>query len=104
MTITKSTSKNDDPKFFTLKEVSTKNGKESKLIWIVIKDSVYDVTNYIENHPGGPELITEYAGKDCTKFFNEAGHSVDAFKELKDWKIGELVEVRFSLLFKLICF
>lgn len=96
MTVTKPLPKNDEVKFFTLKEVATRNGKDSKLIWIIIKDSVYDVTNYVDNHPGGPELVTEYAGSDCTKFFNEAGHSVDAIKELRDWKVGELVEVRIS--------
>lgn len=98
MTITQTTPKSDDLKVFTLQEVSTRNGKDSELVWIVIKDAVYDVTNYIENHPGGPELVTEYAGTDCTKFFNDAGHSVDAIKELKNWKIGELVEVRILIL------
>lgn len=44
-------------------------------------------------HPGGPELIDEYAGKDATKAYDEAGHSSDANSELKKHKIGELAHV-----------
>jgi cytochrome b5 len=91
MTITKT---NDIVKFYSLSEVSQKNGKDCKEIWIVIKDSVYDVTNYMGNHPGGSELILEHAGKDCTNDFTNFGHSSDASKILKTLKVGELVEVR----------
>lgn len=44
-------------------------------------------------HPGGGDLITEYAGRDATKAFDDFGHSHDAKKLLKPLKIGELVEV-----------
>lgn len=91
MTITKV---NQIEKFYSLAEVSERNGKDCEDVWIVIKDCVYDVTNYMKNHPGGSELITEHAGKDCTKDFNDFGHSSDALKILKTLKIGELVEVR----------
>lgn len=30
----------------------------------------------------------EYAGKDATKAFNDVGHSTDAIKDLKLYKIG----------------
>lgn len=46
-----------------------------------------------KQHPGGGELITDVAGKDCTKDFEEAGHSSDAKDIMKLFKIGELVEV-----------
>lgn len=90
MTITKT---NEITKFYSLSEVAQKDGKISKETWIVVKDSVYDVTNYMENHPGGSELISEHAGKDCTKDFVDFGHSSDALKILKTLKIGEIVEV-----------
>lgn len=90
MTITKSIEK---PTLYKLSEVAAKNGKDSHEIWIVIKDSVYDVTKFTEVHPGGSELILEYAGRDCTKDFNDVGHSIDAMKDLKALKIGELIDV-----------
>lgn len=76
-----------------MSEVAQRNGKDSKEIWIVFKDSVYDVTNYIDIHPGGSELIHEHAGKDCTKDFLDSGHSEDAFKDMKGLKIGRLFDV-----------
>ncbi|XP_057672905.1 cytochrome b5-like [Diorhabda carinulata] len=79
-------------KFYTLEEISKHDGKQDARTWIIIRDVVYDVTNYLDNHPGGGELITEWAGKDGTKDFDDFGHSLDAKKELKKLKIGEVVE------------
>jgi cytochrome b involved in lipid metabolism len=42
---------------------------------------VYDVTNYLEKHPGGIAKIMDYAGKDATVAFQQAGHSIDAIKQ-----------------------
>lgn len=93
MTITKTVPKNEDLKFYRLSEVALRNGKSLDQCWIVIKDSVYDVTVFAAKHPGGPELVLEHAGKDCTKDFNDFGHSNDAMKDLQKLKIGELVDV-----------
>lgn len=38
-------------------------------------------------------MIADVAGKDCTKAFEDAGHSTDARQLLKQFKIGELIEV-----------
>lgn len=94
MVVTKA-SNNEDFKSYYLSEVALRNGKDMNEVWIVVKDVVYDVTAYCESdeHPGGSELILEYAGKECTKVFNDAGHSADAIKEMRAMKIGELVEV-----------
>lgn len=48
---------------------------------------------YYIKHPGGPELIEEYAGQDATSGFDDFGHSSDAKKMLKDYLIGELQDV-----------
>ncbi|XP_063989124.1 cytochrome b5-like [Diachasmimorpha longicaudata] len=77
---------------YTLEEVACHNGKLETGLWIVIKDTVYDVTEYIDKHPGGQELILEYAGKDATSAFNDFGHSSDATALLKLYKIGQLAE------------
>lgn len=81
-------------KFYKLSEVSVRDGKKSKDVWVVIKDSVYDVSSFVENHPGSSEMILDHAGKDCTKEFQDVGHSSEACKELKSMKIGELIDVR----------
>ncbi|XP_063927831.1 cytochrome b5-like [Zophobas morio] len=77
---------------YSLDEVSKNDGKGGNRVWIIIKDAVYDVTDFIDEHPGGGDLIQEWAGKDGTKDFDDAGHSGDAKKDLKKYKIGELRE------------
>lgn len=44
-------------------------------------------------HPGGAELLEEYAGRDATKEFEEFGHSSDAKKIMKEFLVGELEDV-----------
>lgn len=38
-------------------------------IWIAIDKKVYDLSNFVANHPGGASAIMKYAGKDATKAF-----------------------------------
>ncbi|XP_022215330.2 cytochrome b5 [Drosophila obscura] len=75
---------------YELSEVAEQNGKKGKPCWIIIKGNVYDVTKFLSEHPGGEDLLLEYGGKDASKAFRQAGHSSDAEKDLKNFKIGEL--------------
>jgi len=52
---------------YTLEEVSSHNTEADA--WMVIDHNVYDVTKYINVHPGGRDAIIRYAGKDATKEF-----------------------------------
>ena len=49
---------------------------------------VYDVTKFVEEHPGGQEAILQHCGEDATQTFIEAGHSDEAYKSLQMYKIG----------------
>jgi len=80
----------EELKKFTKKEVETH--KDKKSTWIVIHDNVYDVTEFLEEHPGGEEVLLEQAGKDATENFEDVGHSTDARTLMKQYLIGELVE------------
>ncbi|KAK3603783.1 hypothetical protein CHS0354_042787 [Potamilus streckersoni] len=66
--------------------------KDSKSTWIVIYDKVYDVTKFLEEHPGGEEVLLEQAGGDATEAFEDVGHSTDARELMKDYCIGEVPE------------
>ncbi|KAF7493072.1 Cytochrome b5 [Sarcoptes scabiei] len=79
-----------DSKTFTLEEVAEHNEKKS--VWLVIHDSVYDVTPFLDEHPGGEEVLIELAGKNATESFEDVGHSTDARDIMKKYKIGELCE------------
>lgn len=49
---------------------------------------VYDVTSYLDDHPGGAEVMLDLAGKNADEFFEDIGHSQDARNELKKYLIG----------------
>ena len=53
---------------------------------------VYDVTAYLEEHPGGVGKIMEFAGKDATQAFIKQQHSQEAEKISKQYYIGEVEE------------
>ena len=48
--------------------------------WIAINGKVYDLTEFAEEHPAGPESIVELAGQDGTEQF-EAVHSEGILKD-----------------------
>ncbi|XP_043512609.1 cytochrome B5-like protein isoform X1 [Frieseomelitta varia] len=58
--------------------------------WVVIHDFVYDCTELLKNHPGGYDVILEYAGRDATLAFIGTGHSSSARESLEKYLIGEL--------------
>merc|ERR1712217_772172 len=38
-------------------------------LWLLIDGKVYDVTPFLDLHPGGGQLIADAAGKDATSLF-----------------------------------
>ncbi|XP_072007176.1 cytochrome b5-like [Engystomops pustulosus] len=75
-------------KYYTLDEIQKHN--HSKSTWIIIHHKVYDVTKFLEEHPGGEEVLREQAGGDATETFEDIGHSTDARNMSKEFIIGEL--------------
>lgn len=47
-------------KIFTLEEVQRHNNEAS--CWVIVKNKVYDLTDFLGDHPGGVEAILKYAG------------------------------------------
>ncbi|RDW57091.1 FMN-dependent alpha-hydroxy acid dehydrogenase [Aspergillus mulundensis] len=39
--------------------------------WIVVDNQVWDVTGFLDTHPGGPTIILKYAGRDATRAYSE---------------------------------
>jgi monoamine oxidase len=59
------------PKKFTMQEVKKHNKKSDA--WLVINNKVYNVTNWIDKHPGG-KIIMKGVGKDATQLFLHYKH------------------------------
>lgn len=75
-------------KVFSAAEVS--QHKSENDLWIVRNGKVYDVTSYVDSHPGGVDTLMEVAGKDATTAFDGVGHSQEAKEELEKHLIGTL--------------
>ncbi|XP_054621968.1 cytochrome b5 [Dunckerocampus dactyliophorus] len=78
----------DGVKYFRLAEIEAQNTFKST--WILIHHKVYDVTKFLEEHPGGEEVLREQAGGDATESFEDVGHSSDAREVASQMVIGEL--------------
>jgi cytochrome b involved in lipid metabolism len=79
-------------KVITRKEVEKHNSFE-KGVWVTYEDSVYDITQFISNHPGGKEKLMEVAGQDiASKWAIYAHHKTSLLVSdlLKEMKIGIL--------------
>ncbi|XP_038078492.1 cytochrome b5-like isoform X1 [Patiria miniata] len=83
-------SETKETKTYTLEDV--KQHKTSQSIWIVIHNKVYDVTKFLDDHPGGEEVLLEQGGSNATESFEDVGHSSDARELMQDYLIGDLAE------------
>ncbi|CAN8253780.1 unnamed protein product [Cochlearia groenlandica] len=77
-----------DGKVFTLAEVSQHTSSQD--CWIVIDGKVYDVTKFLDDHPGGDEVILTSTGKDATDDFEDVGHSSTAKAMLDEYYVGDI--------------
>ncbi|XP_010688338.2 cytochrome B5-like protein [Beta vulgaris subsp. vulgaris] len=75
------------PRRYTKAEVSLHNKRTD--CWVIIKAKVYDVTSYVEEHPGGDAILT-HAGDDSTEGFYGPQHGTRVFDIIEDFCIGEL--------------
>ncbi|CAL5428660.1 unnamed protein product [Camellia sinensis] len=94
-------------KLYTMREASQHNTKDD--CWVVIDGKieieaeenyahqqqqrtllVYDVSTYLDEHPGGDDVMVAATGKDATDEFEDAGHSKSARELMETFCIGEL--------------
>ena len=73
---------------FTLSDVAEHNTKKD--LWMVVHDKVYDCTSFVDEHPGGEEVMLDVGGQDATDAFEDVGHSDEAREILKGMLKGDL--------------
>jgi len=79
-------------KIFAKEEITTHNTQND--CWLIIHDQVYDITSFIDVHPGGKAII-QGCGKDATTLFEnrpESGtaHSQKAIDLMPKYLIGKV--------------
>jgi cytochrome b involved in lipid metabolism len=61
--------------------------------WITRGGRVYDVTEFLDDHPGGNDLILRHAGKDVSNVMTDPSghdHSQAAYDILNQYAIGKI--------------
>ena len=51
---------------------------------------VLDVTKFLDDHPGGDEVLVGVAGQEASDEFEDVGHSTSAAKQIDEFVIGEI--------------
>ncbi|SCN78533.1 probable CYB2-lactate dehydrogenase cytochrome b2 [Fusarium fujikuroi] len=59
--------------------------------WIAVHSKVWDITHFINEHPGGPEVLLNLAGSDATELYNDV-HAPDIIEDLPSEKLIGLLE------------
>ncbi|KAH7681572.1 Cytochrome b5 domain-containing protein [Dioscorea alata] len=77
-----------ESKVFTLGDVAKHNTPQD--CWLIIDGKVYDVTKFLEDHPGGDEVLLSATGKDATDDFEDVGHSSTARAMMDEYYVGEI--------------
>lgn len=76
-------------KVFTMQDVN--KHADAKSCWTAINDKVYDVTTWIDEHPGGRQAILGLCGKDGSQAFSSKhGGQPRPNNELANFLIGAL--------------
>lgn len=81
----------ESPRMYTKEEVRSHNSPETR-VWVTLGSEVFDVTEFVDLHPGGPSKLILAAGGPLEPFWSlYAFHNQPHVRELlAEYKIGEL--------------
>merc|ERR1712070_736259 len=77
-------------KEFSREEVKAHTNRED--VWFVIHNKVYDITKFLDDHPGGEEVMLDKGGQDATHDFEDLHHSQEARKQMEEFMVGKIRE------------
>lgn len=75
----------------TITQAEVASHNSAKSCFVTIDERVFDITEFVEDHPGGGDLVLEYAGKDVKEILEDEishKHSDSAYEILDDYLVG----------------
>lgn len=76
-------------KQYSMEEVSRHNSETD--CWIVVANKVYDVTSFLDRHPGGQEALLAWGGREATNaVLTNISHPDTVEGTLEDFLVGRL--------------
>ena len=94
----KSIGESESPLYYSKEEISKHKSKDTG-IWVTYEHNVYDITEFVDGHPGGPSKIMLAAGGALEPFWDMyAIHKkAEVLDILQEYRIGEVkIEDRFE--------
>ncbi|GAB5587895.1 hypothetical protein Unana1_02795 [Umbelopsis nana] len=73
---------------FTHEQVAAHNTKAD--LYMIIHNKVYNISEFVDEHPGGEEVLLDEGAKDATEAFEDVGHSDEARELLEKYYVGDL--------------
>lgn len=73
---------------FTAAEVATHNTAAD--CWVIVDGNVYNLTSFINTHPGGSSVIIAQCGNDGTASFNSGPHTASSLSAISSLMLGAL--------------
>ncbi|EJD54831.1 oxidoreductase [Auricularia subglabra TFB-10046 SS5] len=78
-------------RIYTLEDVA--QHASARDCWVAFNGTVYDVTDFVQDHPGGDDLILKHAGTDVRAAMadkDEHEHSKAAYEMLSEYAVGKI--------------
>jgi 4-hydroxysphinganine ceramide fatty acyl 2-hydroxylase len=75
----------------TIPQADVASHNTTKSCYVTVGTKVYDITPFLDDHPGGGDLIVEYGGKDVQDIMDDTTshfHSESAWEILDDYLVG----------------
>lgn len=75
----------------TFLQADVESRNTAKSCYVTVGTNVYDITPFLDDHPGGGDLILEYGGKDVATIMGDEishSHSEAAYEILDDHLVG----------------
>ncbi|KAH7321213.1 hypothetical protein B0I35DRAFT_477720 [Stachybotrys elegans] len=79
----------------TFSRAEVESHKTSSSCYVTIGSKVYDITEFVDDHPGGGSLILDYAGKDVEEILKDEvshTHTEAAYEILDEYHVGFVVK------------
>merc|ERR1711920_1054099 len=80
----------EDAKLKEFSEDQVKAHNKDEDCWIILHGRVYNVSKFMNDHPGGPDVLEDVAGSDATEDFEATFHSKKARDMSKDLLVGKV--------------
>ena len=77
---------------YSYREVAAHNSENSS--WVIVDNEIFDVSKFLEFHPGGKQILLQNAGKDVTEVFHMYHNSSVLTKYRSKLKIGEVSDYK----------